>query len=619
MAEQRLSTALSLLLLVSGLGVSGVLVCGVACRQEPKPTAEIAVDELRDHVALLASPELGGRLTGTEQERRAAEYLATQLEAAGLVPLPGRDDFLLPFEFTAGASDAGSTLEILAGDAPERFDQRQDIQALSFSDTGALEGEVVFVGYGLTVPESQDFGYDSYFGLDVRDKIAVALRYVPEDLEGDARATLNRYSGLRFKAMTARQNGAKALIIVTGPRSANAGEVVPMTFDTAISGSGIVAASISGAVAQQLFAAAGKELEAAQRALDDGNPHAQGYPLSGVRLALDVKVERERREGTNVVGFLPGDPAGLERPWVVVGGHFDHLGTGDAGNSLARSEEAGEIHTGADDNASGVAAIVEAAEALASGAHARNIAVTFWSGEELGLLGSSAFLDQAVLAPAQIAAYVNLDMVGRMRDNRLSAQGVGSSAAWPGLLERLNVTAGFDLELQDDPYLPTDSAAFYGKEVPTLNLFTGSHADYHRPSDRADTLNYEDLQRVSELTARVVGALAAEPGAPVYAKVERQTQQGGDRDTVRAFTGTIPDYTTEVDGLLLSGVIGGGPAEAAGLREGDVIVRFGKHEIKNIYDYTYALDAVKVGEPLEVELMRAGERVKTTIVPTARD
>ncbi|MYB20588.1 MAG: M20/M25/M40 family metallo-hydrolase [Holophagales bacterium] len=574
---------------------------------------------LESHVTTLASPEFGGRLTGTEGERRAAAYLSEQLVALGAEPLPGEDDLLLDFEFTSGTRDTGSTIQIETEGGATTYSDHTQIQALGFSDSTEVEGEAVFAGYGIRVPDSQDFGYDSYATLDVAGKIAVVLRYVPEDLEGEARAILNRYSGLRYKALTAREAGAVGLLILTGPRSPNAGETIPMAFDTAAAGSGVAAASIGGEVANALFAATGRELEEIQKSFDGGNPHNAGFELPGVRVTLKTEIERERSTARNVVAVLPGGKAeSLAKPWVVVGAHYDHLGRGRGGNSLARPDEKDAIHLGADDNASGAAAVLEAARQLGELGHDRNIALAFWSGEELGLLGSADFVDDAVIPVDQIAAYVNLDMVGRVRDNRLTVQAVGSSPDWTGLVEAANVPVGFDLGVQTDPYLPTDTSSFNNAGVPTVNLFSGSHEDYHRPTDTADLINYDDLERVARFAALLTRRAANQAEPLEFVKVERTLQQGGSRDTVRAYTGTIPDYASEVEGLLLGGVMEGGPAAEAGLQGGDVIVEFAGQTIANIYDYTYALDAVKVDEPIEVVYVRDGERHTTTLTPRAR-
>jgi hypothetical protein len=610
-------TRRQLLLLPATLVLS--LAVGVSpAAAQARATTE-ASSATRPHVEHLASPALEGRATGSPGAQQAADYLGAQLEAIGVQPLPGQRNYMLPFEYTAGMTDGGTTIEMTRNGEVERWSAQDAVQALSFSDSSEVSGPVVFAGYGLTVPDTQGFSYDSYATLDVKDKIVLVLRYFPEDAADDVRATLARYSGLRYKALMARDRGAKGLLVVTGPRSPNAGTTVPLAFDTANAGSGIAAASISGEVAARLFAGRAQSLADAQQALDSANPHVAGFALDGVTVRLSAKVTRETRMTHNVVGVLPATARiAADRPYVVIGAHYDHLGRGNKGSSLARTEDADKPHLGADDNASGVAAVLEAARTLSRRQRPRAVVVAFWSGEEMGLLGSSAFVARPPVPVTDISAYVNLDMVGRMRDNTLTAQAVGSSPVWRRLLEQANVSAGFNLQLQDDPYLPTDSAAFNQADLPTLSFFTGGHEDYHRPSDSADKLQYDDLDRVAAFAADVVSRLAAETDAPAFTKVTPRAPAGGGRDTVRAFTGTIPEYATKVEGLLLSGVVSGGPAEEAGLAKGDVIVQFGSRTITNIYDYTYALDTVKAGVPITVVYLRNGERRETTLTPRAR-
>ena len=567
----------------------------------------------RAHVETLASPRLEGRLAGSNGEKLASEYLIAELKKIGARPLPGQPDFLLPFAFTAGTKDGGSTVTL--GAASFGKDQTR---ALSFSDNGDVEGPVVFAGYGIVVPDSQGLSYDSYATLDVKDKIVVVLRYFPEDAEPKTKGILSRYADLRYKAMAARQHGAKAMIVVTGPHSPNAGELAPMTFDTAIAGSGIVAVSVTGEVAAKLFA--DKPLAAAQKALDDANPHATGFAIPGITLKVHAAVEREKRTGHNVVGYLPAtspvDTAA--RPWVALGAHFDHLGHGEAGNTLAGKEDAGKIHVGADDNASGSAAVLAIAATLSKQPRKRNVLVGFWSGEELGLIGSAAFSTAPPVPLDTIAAYLNFDMVGRMQDNKLTVQATGSSPAWNRIIEQANVQAGFNLAIQEDPYQPTDVSTFNAASIPSLSFFTGTHADYHKPSDTADKIDYEDLDRVVDFAAAIARRLEDAAAAPAFSKVDQTLQQGAGRAGVRLFTGTIPDYSTEVKGLLLGGVVGGGPAEQAGLRKGDVIVEIAGQTIANIYDYTYALDILKIGQPAKVVYMRDGKKAETMLTPGAR-
>jgi hypothetical protein len=607
-----------LLALVVFLAAASVIPAGPAFAQA-SAGRQVDSTSIRAHVEALASPQFEGRLAGSAGERLAGEYIISELRKLGARPLPGQSEYRLAIEFAAGSRDGGSSITLGGAGAGRTFASRADVQALSFSDSADVTAPVVFAGYGIVVPPGQTFDYDSYAGLDVKDKVVVVLRYFPEDADQATRAILARYANLRYKAMAARQRGAKAMLVVTGPRSPNAGEIVPMSFDSALSGSGIAAASISGTVAQALFTASGRSLEGAQQSLDDGNPHVAGFALPDLTITLQTRIEREKQTAANVVAYLPATSTnGRAKPWVVLGAHYDHLGRGNNGNSLARKEETGQIHFGADDNASGTAAVLAVGAMLAKAPRQRHVMLAFWSGEEIGLLGSSAFVATPPMPIDQVAAYLNFDMVGRMQDNKLVVQGIGTSEAWPRIIEQANVAAGFDLQLVRDPVQPTDIASFNSAGLPCLNFFTGAHVDYHRPTDTADKVNYEDLLRVVEFAHAIAARVQNADQAPQFTKVEESLQPGGGRAGIRVFTGTIPDYTTETQGLLLGGVIGGGPAEQAGLQKDDVIVEIAGQTITNIYDYTYALELLKIGQPVKVVYLRKGERRETTLTPTAR-
>ena len=597
----------------------------VAVPESPKKTS------IRQHIEFLAGDALEGRMTGSEGAKRAAAHIATQFEELGLKPVNDEASYFQEFEFTAGRqiiteeNSLHITRQMHGTEQAMEFSVEQNFQPLSFSRNGVVEGEVAFVGYGLTVPGKLGEGYDAYAGLDVKDKIVVALRYVPEAVEPERRQELNRYAGLRYKAMQAREHGAKAFLVVAGPNSPNAGKLIPLDFDSSLADSGIVAVSITDTVANTLFAPSGKDLKEVQSGLDVENPHFVGqFPLPDVKVKIVVSIEKVKKTDRNVVAMLPPPQSTEDTEYVVVGAHYDHIGYGEIG-SLARKGEEGQIHNGADDNASGTAVVLELAATLseASQEHPekfnRGIIFALWSGEELGLIGSTHFVNHPVVPLDKVVAYVNFDMVGRLRDNKLILQGVGSSSVWTKLIEKRNVPIGFNLTLQTDPYLPTDVTAFYPKEVPVLSFFTGGHEDYNRPTDDIETLNYDGLARISKLAHGIVLDVIRTPERPEYVSVERSESEGGSRDSLRAYLGTIPDYTTEGTGVKLSGVRAGGPADKAGLKGGDVIVEFGGQKIANIYDYTYALDAVKIGEPVEVVVLRGGEQITLTVTPEARN
>jgi Iap family predicted aminopeptidase len=315
------------------------------------------------------------------------------------------------------------------------------------------------------------------------------------------------------------------------------------------------------------------------------------------------------------------------RQTIVIGAHLDHLGRGEGSGSLADASEAGEIHVGADDNASGVAVLLEIAEILAArraageALGARDFVFAAWSGEELGLLGSDAWVDANVNPhdhDSGPVAYLNFDMVGRLEDELL-VHGTGSSPAWDAILERAALPGPLALALRDDAYLPTDSTSFYAQGLPVLSAFTGVHAEYHTPRDRPERLNVEGAAAIAELFARVAVLLSRAPEPPEF---EAQPLPAGspNRGGMRVYLGTIPDYSdTDVRGVRLSGVSPAGPAEAAGLRRGDTIVEVDGKPIENLYDFTYALEALRVGEPARIGILREGERLTIPVVPGSRD
>ena len=567
-------------------------------------------EELRTDVAALTAPGTDGRAVGTPGAAVARRYLISELEAAGARPLPGHEGLGIPFRFISGVEDLGSSLR--AG-GHKRFGSDQ-VRAFAFSETGEVRGDLFFAGYGISLPESAGVEYDSYAGHDVRDKVVVVLRYFPDGVE-DETTVLNRHADFRSKASAARDRGAAGMVVITGPESEGAGEFAPDAFDIAAPGSqGILAVSIDGAAGDRLFAGSGMTLSEVQQALDRGDVNAGSFPLPGFA-TLSVALERKRGGGANVVGVLPANDGSAAPPYVAVGAHYDHLGMGGSGSLNPHGPPA--VHPGADDNASGTAAVLALARTVSESPLARPVLIGFWSGEESGLLGSRAFVRDEI-SPRELLAYVNLDMVGRLEENRLTVQAMGSSSVWPGIVERANVPGGFDLALSDDPWVPTDSSAFNSESVPTLSLFTGTHSDYHRPSDTADKLNYEGLARIARFTGLIARRIAESDPAPEFVQVERTAETTASRASLRAYTGTIPEYATEIEGLLLGGVMAGGPAEKAGLRKGDVIVEFAGAPVLNIYDYMNALEAARIGEPLTVAFLRDGERRTVTLVPTAR-
>ncbi len=630
----------------------------------PSARPDFAPADAVRHVEYLCRPQLQGRLTGTRGEKLATNYVALYLETLGLEPAGDDDGWFQEFEFTSGVS-AGPNNSMTVGD--RTYELKEDWQPLVFSRTGRVDPEeVVFAGYGIQAPAGDGFEeYDSFVHLDVKDKWIVCFRFMPEEISAERRQYLNSFSSLRFKAMKARDMGATGLILVSGPTSGVRKQLVPLQFDGSLAGTSLTVLSVTDEVAAEWFKASGRELRTIQEQLDTGEP-AMGFPIKNLKIAANVDIQQEKKTGRNVLGRLQVSDTPAHEI-VVVGAHIDHLGAGPSANSLAKDDEAGSIHFGADDNASGVAAMLQIAEAMAQSKDAgtlkgdRDVIFAAWSGEELGLLGSSHYVKQletmfsqhasAVSEPEEtdgkddessskdaetdatkeeesgpntgglhlfIAACLNMDMVGRMQE-KLVLQGIGSSNSWQQIIERANVPLGLPITLQNDSYIPTDASVFFMHGVPILSAFTGNHGEYHTPRDTPEKINYEGLSRVAHFMNLVCRELISRRSMPAYV-MQTKPADGQRRANLRAYLGTIPDYAeSDVKGVLLSGVAKGGPCDKAGVKRGDIIIKLAGKSIENIYDYTYAIEALKIGQTVKIVVKRAGKDVPLEVTPGSRD
>lgn len=599
-----------------------------------------AAQDIMRHVDYLCRPELEGRLTGTPGESLATAYVAAYWDQLELQPAGDEDGWYQVFDFTSGV-DLGSGNRLTIGDRESEINEQW--RPVAFSQTGTFdEAPVVFAGYGIVAPGTDEHEeYDSFVHLDVKDKWVMVLRYLPGDITPERRQELARYASLRYKTMLVRDRGARGLIVVSGPRSEFKEKLIPLRFDGTLSGSSLPVISISDSLAEQLLSGSERNLEQWQRELDTGEP-MMGVALD-TPLSVTINIEQIKKTGRNVLGRLIAGEVPSDEV-ILIGAHIDHLGKGVSSSSLARDEERDQIHFGADDNASGVAAMLEIADYLVDQRRqgklsmTRDVLFAAWSGEELGLLGSSHFVkdlherltrEHAIptahasahavsdsIYPA-IAACMNLDMVGRLGEN-LVLHGVGSSSIWPSEIEQRNTLVGLPISAQNDSYVPTDASVFFMRGVPILSAFTGSHNDYHTPRDTPDKLNYDGAAQIAQFMGLVTRSLTLREQAPDYVAQERP-EEGQRRANLRAFLGTVPDYAEEVRGVKLSGVAKNGPAAQAGIRGGDVIVSLAGKKIENIYDYTFAIEALKVGQAVQVIVQRDKERLELEITPQSRE
>lgn len=588
---------------------------------------EVSAEDAKTWVNYFASEEMKGRKTGSEEEKIYAEKIAEKFKQWGLRPLPGKD-FLIPFEFTSTVRlGKQNSLQVSLAESKEKSQPRsfqsyqieKDFIPLSYSKNGSWEeADVVFAGYGIKAPATdKEPAYDSYQNIDVQDKWVLAFRDIPEGIPNSRRIHLNTYSRLQHKVLIARQMGARGLILVNGP-NAFSKKLTALKFEGGMSESSIPVIHISNELGEALVARTGKSLKAWQ----DGNDKGEilNGPLNQVKIKMAVELNFEKSKAYNIVARLPAQKKNVG-PGIMIGGHGDHLGLGDMGNSLAKANEKTMIHFGADDNASGMAAILEMAHQLSIKAKNktlntnRDLYFAIWSGEELGLLGSTEFLRQK---PPALMAYLNLDMVGRLRD-QLMVQAAGSALEWRSILESWAPKTNLSLAVQDDPFVPTDGMAFYMQKIPSLTFFTGSHAEYHSPRDTTETLNYEGISQIAKFVEGLTTQLASSGQKLTYQKVESAQKQMHGR-SFRIYLGTIPDYTQDgVSGVKISGTAKNSPAEKAGLLEKDVIIELAGTKVENLYDYVYCLQAMKPNFEVDIKVVRNGKTLSLRILPTLKE
>ena len=550
---------------------------------------------LLERVRALAAPEMEGRASGTAGAERAAGYVAGEMQRIGLQPGGDGGTWQQAFTVPTGIRLGDVNALSIVAPAPRLLTLGRDFVPLTVSAEGRQEADVVFAGYGITAP---DLGWDDYAGVEARGRVVLILEHEPRRSDPAGifrRPDAYHYSERSHKIINAREHGALAVLLVVP------GETLPSLTGYAQS-QGILVAAITPAVADALLAPVGG-LAAAVREID-ARPAPRSFALPGARVALQVGLVRERGGAVNVIGILPGRDARLRDEAVVIGAHYDHLGRGGQG-SLA-PEATGRVHPGADDNASGVAAMLGLARAFveAGGVH-RTLVFAAFAGEEMGLLGSAHYVRRPAHPLERTVLMLNLDMVGRLRERTLYVSGVDSGTGLRALVQAQ--AGGLTLSMRGDPYGPSDHASFYAAGRPVLFLFTGAHADYHRPTDTWDRVDAGGLAEVTAFAARIVDAVAAAATPPAYARVAAPGASSGRAAGYGPFFGVVPEFgESERSGVRVGGVRAGSPAERAGVRQGDVIVAFGGLTVRTLEDFTFALRGRRPGDRVEVTVLREG-------------
>lgn len=563
---------------------------------------EINAKEIIDHIQYLASDELEGRFTGSEGCYAAGEYIKNEFESYGLTPLFG-DSFFQKFPFIEKADlTENNFLTIIIAGKEKNLELETEYITAPFSGTSDLESEIVFVGYGLSVPSLE---YDDYKGVDVKDKIVMAMRYHPQ--HDNPMSKFDMYASFRQKASTARDKGAKGIIFVNPYEPLNDDKLTNLKYDGAAGITDFAVVQMKREFVDQIFKSNDLDFAEYQKGIDD-----EMKPASFTFLELSAKLKTEvvyvEKMGRNVGAILEGNDPELKNEYIVIGAHYDHLGLGQTSSRYRGPEKL--IHNGADDNASGTVGVIELAEKFASIKNEikRSIIFTTFSGEELGLLGSSYLVRNFPKPIENVTAMLNMDMIGRLdEENNLTVIGTGTSSVWKNLLTEKNVN-NFKLTFNEDGFGGSDHMPFVTKGIPALFFFTGIHEDYHMPDDDTEKIIEEKQELIVKYVFNIGYEIANKPERLDYVKVEKKTRPGGmGRSKIKV--GTIPEFSYQGAGYKISGVTEGSPAQKAGLQAGDIMIKFAGKQVDSIYDFMGAMNGVKAGDTVDIVVLRDGEEM----------
>ena len=585
--------------------------------------ASAAIDPNRflDDVKFLASKNLKGRGTGTPELEKAAAFIAEHFRSFGLRPIDGQS-YYQPFDVTTNARlGPDNRFAYTASGTRVNLTFLDDFTPFNFSARARMSGPVVFAGYGITAPE---YNYDDYKTIDAAGKIVLILRHEPQEFDEKsifAGKIYTQHAQYWSKASNAKMHGARGVILMND-RAAHPGEADELEKFAAVAGpgdAGIPFVQIRSDIADRWFALADKNSDEIQKGIDqDLQPRSFAFPDS---LALDANLDVERVVKTvhNVAGYLPG----LTEEYVVIGAHYDHLGLGEQ-YSLAPSL-AGTVHPGADDNASGTAGVIELARWFsAQPKQKRGILFLTFAGEELGLLGSSFYVNHPAFPLEKEVVMINMDMIGRVRDGKVFIGGVGTGSTLKKLLEEIVPKYGLHIDYSDAGYGSSDHTSFTTKQVPVLFFFSGLHADYHKPSDTWDKIDAPDAAKLLQMIAEVCEDLREAPDRPLFVRVKEPGRGEGLAGSSSGgggygpYFGSIPDFGETTKGVKFADVREDSPAAKAGFKAGDVLVEFDGKPIQNLYDFTYALRAKKPGDEVMVKVMRGTEAVEAKVLLTKR-
>ncbi|MBK8981755.1 MAG: M20/M25/M40 family metallo-hydrolase [Ignavibacteria bacterium] len=570
----------------------------------------ITSSEIYQHIKYLSSDELEGRFPGTRGDILTSEYLINEFKKYDLKPY-GENGYVQNFDVYTHVSLSGNNYFKTSLDGSEKeYIIETQFTPLGFSGNGTASGQMVFAGYGISAADQNydDFKDKDGNEIDIKGKVLVIMKYSPGGSDPHSNP-FEKYEALRQKTQIPKERGAAGIIFINGPSTGDDDKLTGLKFDRVLQNAGIPVINCKREIIENILAKDGKDLKKIQDDIDNSKS-SNSFVIKNSYASFETNIEPVKAVTDNVIGLIEGNDPVLKNEVIVIGGHKDHLGYGLYGSLYSGNDK--QIHNGADDNASGIAGVLELAQKFSSVRKdlKRSILFICFGAEEAGLIGSAYFTNSKLFEDLNVVAMINMDMVGRLSDDKLIIYGTGTSPIWNDMLDKFNSNYNFNLTKTPDGLGPSDHSSFYVKDVPSLHFFTGTHGEYHAPPDDVEKINAEGQLRIMDYIYDIVRDLDVSSSKPEFTKVVvTENNEKRSMGSVKIYVGTIPDYSYTGEGMKISGVKQGGPAETGGMQAGDIIVKFGNTEVKNIYDYMFAMGGFKPGDEAEITVLRNNEPV----------
>ncbi|HBS88163.1 MAG: hypothetical protein A2W91_05190 [Bacteroidetes bacterium GWF2_38_335] len=559
-------------------------------------TPDFSETNLKKHLLFLSGDSLKGRFPGTPEDKVAADYIAGELLNAGLMRLNNVQ--LQSFKVITGFETGQNNK--LSFDGID-FIPEKDFSPVSFSSDTSLTAEVVFAGYGFDISEEK-FTWNDYQNIDCEGKWVLILRSDPENDNPDSKFI--NYAKLRSKVITAVDHKAAGVLFVTGKRVEKDDQLPPQSFDKIAADAGIPVISITRKTADQILIRYNDTMmidNLENRICKSKMPFSfeTDQILNG---SAEIKINES--ETYNIMAYIPGYNLMYSDQYIVVGAHYDHLGMGGQGSG-SREPDVKAIHHGADDNASGVAGIIELARAFSKISTDRSIIFVAFGAEEMGLLGSKHFVENLPVPKEKIVAMLNFDMIGRFEE-KISVGGTGTALQFDSLLNMVSEKSKIEIVRSAEGYGPSDHASFYSENIPVLYFNSGIHGDYHTPADSEEKINYKGMKEILGVSFELLNQIQKGQNSLSFREAGSKTKSS--RNNLKVTFGIIPDFATKVKGMGVGGVNKGGPADHAGIVKGDVIVAINGEKVEDIYEYMQRLSKLKPGQTAVVEIVRNNDK-----------